>query len=538
MGKKTPQAEPIPVDIVGSSTFGRYAKISNSKTYNMFISDNWLVNTAGWQRVLNLAPAGQGRGIFKSTRGNFLLVVVNALVFRLDPNLAITNIGTLATSFGEVTIDENLNSQICIVDGVNAYIYNWSLPANLTIQALGGGLIPNFVSYHNTFFLFGNGDRTGNGAAWYAYRFATPTTIVQQTQLALQTKPDFAIAVLRIPGQSANVIVFGTTVCEIHQQIGGVQNYRKINAVGVDYGCASVTTINASDEYVAWLGINESNSPSIMVFSKQGFERISSDGIDFLLSTIQFPEQSTAMFVRIDGHVLYQLTFTNPADNLTLMYDFNTKKFFHLSDQNLNYHPARNYAFFNNTIYFVSLNNGSLYKTSTQITNINENLPSANPQDPLLIFDMQRVRITDNMMLDTSDNFIVNRFVFTMEQGYDPGVNGISIDDVIPIISEDFTVPGDYPLLTESGTPIVASQAWLNAPNFVIPYEQRVDLAISIDGGNTWSNYVGQTLNPIGFRKNMINWNRLGGCNSITLKLRFWGLTRFVVSNGILEVRG
>jgi hypothetical protein len=47
---------------------------------------------------------------------------------------------------------------------------------NLTVQATAP-LIPNYVVYHNTFFLFGNGINSGTGASWYAYSFASPTTI-------------------------------------------------------------------------------------------------------------------------------------------------------------------------------------------------------------------------------------------------------------------------------------------------------------------------------------------------------------------------
>ncbi len=42
----TPNSEQIPIQIVGSSTFGRYDKIGSGLTYNMFISDGWLVNFA------------------------------------------------------------------------------------------------------------------------------------------------------------------------------------------------------------------------------------------------------------------------------------------------------------------------------------------------------------------------------------------------------------------------------------------------------------------------------------------------------------
>ena len=538
MTTNTPGGQQLPVNVVGSSTFGRYQKISSEKTYNMFISDGWIVNFAGYKRVLQLLPAGEGRGIFRSIRGNFLLVVVNSNVYRIDANLGAILIGAITTVTGAVFIDENLANQICIVDGQNYYIYQHSLPPNLTVGAAVPGFIPNYVNFHNSFFLFGNGDITGNGAAWFAYSAAAgpnPTTLVLTSTLALQTKPDYAIAVVRIPSQSANVLVFGTAVVEVHTQVGGTLNYRRVNTISVDYGCLSVDTIDAADSYVAWLGVNDSTGPVIMVYSGQGAAPISSDGIDYVMSTIRFPNESSAMFRRVDGHLVYQLTFFNPADNLTLAYDFNTQKFYHLSDQALNYHPARDYAYFNQKTYMLSLNNASLYETSTDITVIDENISPAN--DPTQIFDMQRLRITENIMQEDSDKFIVNYLAITLEQGNDPTVTGLSLNMIDPVITESIFTPPDTQTITEDGFEIVTQDSWHGAGAYVAPYQPRVDLSISYDGGITWSATVSRELNPSGYRKNILNWNRLGACNSITFKFRFWGTNCFVVNNGIIEVK-
>ena len=537
--RKTPNSKQEKVNIVGSSVFGRYAKISSEKTMNMFVSDEWLVNTAGYQKAYELLPEGRGRTIFSSTRGNIMVVVVDSFVYALDDKLTPTFIGMLATEKGNVYIDENLSSQICLVDGLNAYIYNYSLPyPNLTKQTGLGNLIPNHVKYHNTFFLFGNADTTTNGAAWYVYQYATPTTITQANpgQFALQTKPDHAIATQRLPGQAANILVFGKTVCEVWAQIGGLQNYRRNQTISIDYGCASVSTISSSDKFVAWLGVNENNTPIIMVYTGQEFQPISTDGIDYQLSKIKYLSQSTGMFYRQDGHLFYQLTFYHPDDNLTIVYDFNTKMFFNLSDWNLNYHPAKDYVYFNGQIYFASLNNAAIYIASTDLTVYNDNLTNA-IQDPVKIHEIQRIRICDTIRADDSSPFRANTFVFNIEQGCDPNVTALSAtnpgEDLL--ITELLFNPSEDDIETEGGQ-LMADEDSINTASNVIPYQPRVDLTISKDGGITWSNTVSRTLNPIGMRQNILNWTNLGGCNSLTLKLRFWGLSRFIVNNGFAEL--
>jgi len=525
---KTSQGQDVPVAAVGSSSFGRYAKISSEKTYNMFVSDSWLVNYPGYQVVAKLLPSGEGRGIFRSIRGGFMLVVVNSEVYQLNTALGAILIGNLASNTGEVFMDENLNNQICVVDGVNAYIYNYSLPPNITIQSVGGGLIPKYVTYHNTYFLFGNGNTTSNGAAWYAYGYNSPTTIIQISQLALQTKPDYAIAVIRIPAQSANVLVFGTSVCEIHTQIGGTQNYRRVNSISVDYGCISVSTIAASDNFIMWLAVNAENAPVIMVYAGQGATPVSTDGIDYVMGTLKRPDKSTALFSRVDGHLFYQITFFDPQDNLTLAFDFESKKFFHLSDQYLNYHPARQYAYFNQQTYFASINNACIYSIDTDITVINENVPGQT-LDPALVFDMQRIRITDNMIQPNSDRFVVNRLTLTIEQGQDP--NAFPPSNITYVITEQ----GDL-VLSEWGVPIVTEDSWGGGPTYTMPYQPRVDLSISKDSGVTWSNTVGRQLNPIGYRQNILHWDSLGACNTITFKFRFWTTARTVIGPCSMEI--
>lgn len=501
----TPNSEQIPIQVCGSSTFGRYQKIGSGLTYNMFISEGWLINFAGFKKFVQvIAGNSPCRGLYRSVRGDILMVAVGAVLYKVDQLFNVTNVGTLQTGSGEIFMDENLNGQICIVDGLRAYIYNYG-NNTLTVQTGGpltGVLIPNYVTFHNTFFLFGNGNNTGDGARWYAYKYDTPTTITAQTEFALSTKPDTAIAVKRLPGQANNVLVFGRTVCEIWTAVGGLQNYRRNSSVNIDYGCLSVSTIASGGDYTAWLATNEDNKPAIMVFTGQGTERISTDGIDYLLARLNHPEDSTALFYRQDGHLFYQLTFYHQDDNMTLTYDFNTQKFFNLSDYDNTFHPARDMVYFQGKLLFASLKNSCLYESSTTITSYNENLTSnvAN-MDPNLIHMIPRARVCESIRKPDSGRFIANSFVFTMAQGEDPKVTGISKAQPQPPIG----------------------------------YRPRIDMAISKDSGITWSSTVSRELNPIAKRENIITFNNLGRANDLTIKLFFYGLSSFVATDGFIE---
>lgn len=564
----TPNAKQEVVDIVGGSTFGQYSKISAAKTFNTYITtagipgnpdsqEIFLVGFPGYRRILNLlpypdpyptpplypdqVPVGAGRGIYHSIRGNIVIVVVNSIVYSLSPTLNQTTVGTLSTSSGEVFIAENLNSQICIVDGKDAWIYNYGLPApNLTLQtdgALGSGaLVPGYVEYHDTFFLFGNTPAGTSSASWYVYQFDDSTHIEQVAapggEFAIQTKPDFALAVKRIPARASNVLVFGTTVCEVWTGVAGEQNYSKNPSLSLNYGCQSVATIADGADMLVWLAINEDEAPVIMMYDGDEAKNISTDGIDFLLSSIVAPETSTAILYRENGHLFYILTFYDPRDNVTLMYDFNTELFFNLTNQDMAYHPARGIVYFNLKTYFISLRNAALYELSSNINVIDENLPvssSSSPYDESLVYEMQRMRFTSNIRLADSGRFIANSLVVTLEQGCDPNYTGENTID--ELITESTNTPPDDIIITENGDTIIDEESVTS-----VPYIPRIDLSFSKDGGVTWSNYVSRNLHPLGHRQNILHWEGMGAANDICFCFRFHQTNRLIVQNGLLDI--
>lgn len=550
----TPSGEQVPITVVGSSTFGLYPKISLEKTYNMFMSDNWLVNYAGYQYVSTSQFTGKGRGLFKSSRGNFMVAVIGSGVYKINESLAPIFVGNIDTQSGAVYMDENLHQQICIVDGLKAYIYYYGTGAGaqtITAQSLSGGLVPDYVNYHNTFFLFGSNANSTDPSKWYAYQNATNTTISQNSVQALQTKPDNAIAVHRIPGRGNNVLAIGRTVAEVWTQTGGSANYTRVSSYNIDVGALSIGTIAASEEFVVWLAQNENNSPIIVMTNGGSTQQLSTDGINNLLQDLVHPEDSSAFFYRQDGHLFYQITFYNPQDNLTLFYDFNTQKFFHASDENLNYFPARQAAYYNGKTYFISLNDNKLYEMSTNYVTYNYEGQSNEflitesagskiisetgaylvSQESLSATDFRkeeipRIRICNTVRFPNSATFRVNLFTFWLEQG----VNDYFLQDICngQLITQDDL----YDIVTEDGINLLDEEGSCMAQN----NRPRVDMSYSKNGNQTFSNIVGHELNPMAHYKNQIRWFRMGLCNEFTVQLRFWGFNRVVANNGVLEV--
>jgi hypothetical protein len=495
MKTASPVTNNMPLDIVGSSTYGRDPKILSSRTFNMIIADSWLVDFAGYKYILSLATSRNGRGIFTSIPGNRVIAVVGNAVFSieifavsqsLEKFYQVSNPGFIDSFSGDVFIEENNTNQIAICDQHNIYIYNY---VKLTFQQaiLPEGFIPGFVTYQNGRFIAPDTNssvwglsQVGDGLNWFWGASGEPVLG------AIQTKPDLAQAAIRVPGRGNLLFVMGKTVTELWTDVGSPTfPYQRSTTMNVDYGCASPATIAASDEMIAWLGINEKSGPTILYSSGNGLNQVSTDGINYQLSKLNYPAKSCGFFLKLSGHLCYQLTFYDPTDNFSLIYDFTTKSFFDVTDENMNYHIARRVAFFDNTYYFVSLNDGNLYELSPELFTF---------QYATQEYDMPRVRVCKNIRQPNSFRFIANNATVTLEQGND-------INNVVGNVN----------------------------------YQPGIALSVSRNGGISFGTFSKKDLNLIGNRINRINWWQIGSANDMVLQFRFWGQGPWRVTNGTVS---
>lgn len=554
--------ERVPVNIVGSSVFGRYPKISVEKTYNMFESDGFMVPYAGYKTAIPSSifhNGSVGRALHTSTKLGKLVAVIDNKVYLIDITfnqallsfsaIQVIQIGTLQTSVGVVYIAENNKPQICISDGVAIYIYDPLLsPAFQSIPNLD--FVPGFVDFHDTYFLCAAKlDNNYTPAATNVWRLSDSNDGTMWPSDAahiglLQTKPDKIQGVVRVPSRGNLVYVMGNTVTEPWFDLGlQLFPYQRQSSTNMDYGCLNPATIAATDEVVVWLAQNEKAGP-IIVYSTGGMpEKITTDGIDYLFSQLTNPMDSQGFIYRQDGHLFYHINFY--TDNLSLFYDFNTKKFYHASDENLNYFIANEVAFFKNQYYFLTQKNGNLYAFDTVFTTYDG-------------AEIPRIRTCRTYRKPTQEYFIANDVGFTIESGEtnyqqqdlgpqllitEDGNNLITEGSIISMITED-----DNFLLFENNNNFISEQsdptdfsflqdeqnANTGTSNLSLP---RVDLSISIDGGASFSSDMPYNLNPIGQRRNKLQWWQLGIANDFTCQFKFWGMGRFVVTDGILNTR-
>lgn len=527
----TPQL--IPVPIVGSTKFGRYPKISREQTFNMLISDEMMVDTAGYAFILQFLLSGKGRDLYSSARGKIMVAVIENEIFSVGAGLTKSLVGQMVTSSGDVFIAENNNYEIGITDGVNLYVYNYG-PVTPGFQIVGPNTTtgkvfnpattkPGYITFQNGRFILGCNDTD----TWQLSDVNNGTSFPGTAQYVgeLQTKPDTVQGVVRFPGRGNLLFVLGKTVTEPWNDIGAALfPYQRISSFNVDYGCLNPETIAENENIIVWLAANEQSGPAIMYSTGTDIKKISTDGIDFLLSRLTHPEISYGFLFRQDGHQIYQITFPSPDDNVSYIYDFNTEKFFDVTDEDLNYHIAKKVVFFNNKYYFISFNDGNLYELSTNYTKyIYQNE----------IEEIPRIRILPPLRAPQDNWFIGKSLTFTVENGRPNNIITTLFPRVpfigTPLGTEDGTI-----LTTEDGIQI-CTETNLNT-NVVQTSNMAIDLSISRDGGETFGNKWRMDMNPTGIRKSKINFQRLGQMNDCTIQLQFWGYDRFVIGNGNLEV--
>lgn len=289
---------------------------------------------------------------------------------------------------------------------------------------------------------------------------------------SLQMKPDRIQAVLPIPGKANYAFVMGRSVTESWADIGGALfPYQRSSSFNIDFGCVNPKSIAWLEESVVWVGMNEKSGA--VIFASQGgaVAKISTDGIDFRLAQLKHPDNCSGFMFKQDGHLIYQITW--PLDNLSYAYDFATKEFFTVTDADLNHHIGQSVMFFNGKYYMLSYLDGWLYEFGTNFTTLDGQ-------------ETPRIRICPPVRKPSQDYFRAISASFTVENGE----------------------PGDG---------------------------MAIDFSMSLDGGVNYSNAVRQPMNAVGNRRSkMIFW--IGGAmNDMTPMVRFNGLGRYVVFDGVVD---
>lgn len=475
----------LPLNIVGSNTFGRQPVMSDERTLNMYIADDFLAPFGGFRRKIKFNDDGEGRGLYHEQAIRKLFKVSNDNLYMIDPSFSYTFVGKLKTYTDTVYIAGNNADQIIISDLENLYVYKTREREFYTLTSADLGFIPGPVTFQDTRFICADLltsewrlSEPNNGLSFPFDAFSVG---------AIETKPTLARGCIPFPGRGNLLLAMGQNVCEQWTDVGAkLFPYQRSQSTNVDYGVINPASIAWLNNKIVWMAVNGKGASQLVFTNGAEIKVISTDGINFELAKLKFPEECHADMIEINGHECYIVTW--PKDNLTYMYDFLTDAFFTLTDEHQGAFPARKWAYFENNFYFVTGKDANLYEFRSDYYSYDYGDGK--------IWEIPMIRICKNIELEDQNLFILNELSFEVQQGQFP------------------TFVGDT------------------------DYIPRIDLAISRDNGVNFGTFWGQDMFPIGKRINKLWWPGCGAANTFTPQLRFHSqYSRFLAKNGMVVIQ-
>lgn len=397
------------------------------------------------------------RGCFTAANGR-AFVVAGSTLYELNNIFQSANVvGTLSSSEGNVSIDEN-GFQLAICDKSNVYIFTYAtnafaqvtdpdLPVSGTITFIDGYFVVNKVDT-GEFFISGLYD----GFNWDALDFATA-----------ESSPDNLERVINAVGQ---LWLLGDKTGEIWTNTGASTfPFEKIAGAKMEVGILAPHTAVPVDNSLLWVG--KDNIGSGIVYRARGFspERISTDPIEKLLQAATDPENLSAYTYQQEGHVFYVIT--GGGMQTTLVYDISTQLWHERAYLNTSgdyeQHLAKSSMFAFNQQLAVSRKDGRIFIMSLDtFVDDGEALSSE--------------RIYTHLS-DENKRYRFNQLDIAMETGVGSSQGGLGVDP-------------------------------------------QIVLWISRDGGRSYSNGFATSFGKIGKYRSRAVFRRLGTAFDITFKIR------------------
>ncbi len=298
----------------------------NSKFLNCFVGeDNKVFSTPGQKLIIALNNA---RAIWYTPfNGGSYLVVTDTAIERVTLVGTKQTIATIPNSSQPVQIAENMKNQLCICDGLNAYILTQSTTIAdklTTLDSTVGFDLTNPITCTelNTSFIVGsaNGGKfqvssPNDGLTWSVFDEA-------QIESALTS-------LVCLTTFKNNLFVLGGSAIErwVPNMVTLNQPFpfTRDNSYRTDYGCISTDSVVSNIDAVVWL----SDDYKVMMMDETGVKPLTDSGLTHLFSKYDAAASSHGSFYTAKGQWIYHLYFPNSADNggdVSWIYNLNSQK--------------------------------------------------------------------------------------------------------------------------------------------------------------------------------------------------------------------
>lgn len=464
------------IGIVGPSYEQRSLPFDAQRTINLYpIFDEQgkeVASLYGTPGLEYFTAVGNGpiRKEFASTNDRSFVISGNKLYEVSSAGVA-TERGTLNTSSGNVTIDEN-PTQLFICDGDDGYVFTYAtntfavisdsdFPSAGTITYLGGYSI---VNENNTgkFFI----SSLNNATSWAALDYATA-----------ESSPDVLKRVIRGVGQ---LWLLGDKTSEIWTNTGNAAfPFQRISGAEMNVGILAPHSALEFASSLFWVSNTAEGRGVVVRATSYTPQRISTEVIERFIYDAESPENIYSWGYQKDGHDFYCLS--GGGLSTTLCYDLSSgmwheRAFLNLQG-NFETHLASSCMFAFGSHIIGDRRNGNLYKLKENVYDDNGSA-------------IARERVFTHLSSE-GKNVRYNRLTL----GFETGVGLQSGQGSSPIVS----------------------------------------LQLSRDGARTWSDSYTAPIGEVGKYQTSVVFRRLGVAEQMTFKIRVTDPVKVAITGSYLE---
>lgn len=416
-----------------------------------------LYPTPGLVTEITFPIPAEVRGMRALSGLQYAIVVCGNRVYKVDKNFTYTEVGTLTTNAGPVSITDNqMTTQgltAYIVDGVNRYYY--VVPSNtfVTLPSTDGpwqgasvcDTVDNYIIYNKP-----------DSQNWSATDLGSPLS----TQAWFGSKDGSPDNLTSLIVDHRQVFLLGEVTSEVWVDVGSqipgllTFPFQRVSGTSSQNGCGAAFSVARFAETFMFLSRDTLGTATIGLMQGYEYKRLSNHAVENSLTGIDVTD-ARAWTYQVEGHEFYVITFPN-AD-LTWVYDLATQqwhKWLYWNSATATYHRHRancGIAFANKNLVG-DWENGKVYSLDfDQYTDAGDTI--------------RRLRRATHITTD-----LQRQFFDEFQIQFQPGVG----------------------LVTGQGENPQAMLRWSN------------------DGGSTWSNEHWTSIGRVGQYANRAIWRRLG----------------------------
>jgi hypothetical protein len=454
-----------------------------------------LYPTPGLKLELQLPVEAPVRAMRALSGDQYLIAVCGPAVFSVTTGFVATQVGTLSTSQGPVSITDIIQT----TDGLTAYLadgldrYIWVAATN-TFETLpptdgpwrGADVVDNVDNY-----VIYNQPGTRNWAA-------TDLGSAYSTEAYFGTKDGSPDSLVSLIVDRRQVYLLGDLTTEIWTDVGNVIAgivsfpFQRVQGAGMQAGTnAPFSVARLGDGFAIVAKDNRGNS-TIEIADGYVYKRFSTHAVEQSLGEYEVSD-AIAYSYQIIGHEIYVVTFPSVGEyGITWAYDLATQQWHKwLSwDQSLatfKRHRSNCHALFANLNLVGDYENGKIYSLQNEVYTEDGAPIRRLRRAPHLTADLQR-QYFDELQIQFQPGVGLS------------GVSGPAWLDAWVLATED----GEEMLTTEAGVPLAVSVVE------TLGADPQAMLRWSNDGGSTWSSEHWTSIGKQGQYRNRAIWRRLG----------------------------